>query len=79
MTRDENYVEHALQVGEGLAGLTLEQLGFEPRPEDLTDDQRSYLDADELEWANSITPERRDRACSRQSSWPAPYGRPPPS
>lgn len=62
MTGDENYVEHALQVGEGLAGLTLEQLGFEPRPEDLTEDQRSYLDADELEWAGSITPERRDRS-----------------
>lgn len=62
MTGDENYVEHALQVGEGLAGLTLEQLGFEPRAEDLTEDQRSYLDADELEWAGSITPERRDRS-----------------
>ncbi|MDJ0358463.1 hypothetical protein, partial [Paenarthrobacter sp. PH39-S1] len=35
MTRDENYVEHALHVGEGLTGLSLEQLGFEPRLEDL--------------------------------------------
>lgn len=26
MTRDENYVEHALHVGEGLTGLSLQQL-----------------------------------------------------
>lgn len=62
MTGEENYVEHALQVGAGLRGLTLEQLGFEPRLEDLTEDQRSRLDADDLEWAASITPERRDRS-----------------
>ncbi|MDQ0819182.1 hypothetical protein QFZ79_001737 [Arthrobacter sp. V4I6] len=51
-----------LQVGEGLTGLTLKQLGFEPRLDDLTEDQRSRLDADDLEWAGSITPERRDRS-----------------
>jgi hypothetical protein len=62
MTGDENFVEHALQVGEGLKGLSLEQLGFEPRLEDLTEDQRSRLDADELEWAGSINPDRRDRS-----------------
>ena len=62
MTGEENYVEHALQVGAGLRGLTLEQLGFEPRLEDLTEDQRSRLDPDDLEWAASITPERRDRS-----------------
>ncbi|WP_051423486.1 hypothetical protein [Arthrobacter sp. MA-N2] len=62
MTGEENYVEHALQVGAGLRGLTLEQLGFEPRLEDLTEDQRCRLDADDLEWAGSITPERRDRS-----------------
>lgn len=43
-------------------GLTLEQLGFEPRLEDLTQDQQSRLDADDLEWAGSITPARRDRS-----------------
>ena len=62
MTGEENYVEHALQVGEGLKGLTLEQLGFQPGLEDLTGDQRSRLDAEELEWAGSITPERRERS-----------------
>jgi hypothetical protein len=36
MTGDENYIEHALHVGEDLTGLTLEQLGFEPRLEDMT-------------------------------------------
>lgn len=62
MTGEENYVEHALQVGEGLKGLTLEQLGFEPRLEDLTQDQRSRLEADDLEWAGLITSARRDRS-----------------
>jgi hypothetical protein len=62
MTGEESYVEHALQVGAGLRGLTLEQLGFEPRLEDLTEDQGRRLDADDLEWAASITPERRDRS-----------------
>ena len=62
MTGEENYVEHALQVGEGLTGLTLEQLGFEPRLEDLTEDQRSRMDPEYLEWAGSITPARRDRS-----------------
>jgi hypothetical protein len=62
MTREENYIEHALHVGEELTGLSLEQLGFEPRLEDLTEDQRNRLDADDLEWINSITAERRDRS-----------------
>ena len=62
MTRDENYVEHVLEVGQELTGLSLEQLGFEPRLEDLTEDQRSRLDAEELEWAGLITTERRDRS-----------------
>ena len=44
MTREESYVEHILQAGEGLAGLTLEQLGFEPRLEDLTTEQRTFWD-----------------------------------
>jgi hypothetical protein len=43
MAREENYIEHALHVGEGLTGLSLEQLGFEPRIEDLTEDQRNRL------------------------------------
>ena len=79
MTGEENYVEHALQVGEGLTGLTLEQLGFEPRLEDLTQDQRSRLDADDLAWSGSITPARRDRSLFQAKLLAAPYGRPPPS
>jgi hypothetical protein len=30
--------------------------------EHLTEDQRNRLDADDLEWMDSITPERRDRS-----------------
>jgi hypothetical protein len=62
MAREENYIEHALHVGEELTGLTLEQLGFEPRLEDLTEDQRSRLDPDDLELVDSITSERRDKS-----------------
>lgn len=62
MTSEEDYVEHALRVGEGLTGLSLEQLGFEARPEDLAAEQRDSLGPDDLEWMNSITPERRDRS-----------------
>ena len=62
MTREENYVEHVLLAGEGLTGLSLEQLGFEPRLEDLTGEQRNFLGPDDLEWMGQITPERRDRS-----------------
>ena len=62
MSGEENYIEHALHVGEELTGLSLEQLGFEPRLEDLTQDQRSLLDAEDLEWISSITPEQRDES-----------------
>lgn len=62
MTGEENYIEHALHVGKELTGLSLEQLGFEPRLEDLTEDQRNRLDADDLEWISSITPEQRDQS-----------------
>ncbi|WP_041652426.1 hypothetical protein [Pseudarthrobacter phenanthrenivorans] len=62
MSQEENYMEHLLQVGEGLAGLSLEQLGFEPRLEDLTAEQRSMLGPDDVEWMESITQERRDRS-----------------
>lgn len=61
MTGDENYIEHALHVGEELTGLNLQQLGFEPRLEDLTEDERNRLEADDLEWISSIRPERHDR------------------
>lgn len=49
MSQEENYVEDLLQVGEGLAGLSLEQLGFEPRLEDLTAEHRSMLGPYDLE------------------------------
>ena len=79
MTGEENYVEHALEVGEALTGLTLEQLGFEPRLEDL---RRISGAAWTLMTSNGRAQSPRGGAtgaCSRQSSWPAPYGRPPPS
>ncbi|MGP4033677.1 hypothetical protein [Pseudarthrobacter sp. 1C304] len=62
MTGEENYIEHALIVGKELTGLSLEQLGFEPRLEDLDEHQRNRLDADDLERMSSITPARRDQS-----------------
>jgi hypothetical protein len=62
MTSEEDYVEHALRIGEELTGLSLEQLGFEPRLEDLKAEQRSLLGPDDIEWMKSITPERRERS-----------------
>lgn len=60
--REENYIEHALHVGHGLTGLSLQQLGFEPRMEDLTSAEGNQLGVDDLEWMASITPERRDKS-----------------
>ncbi|QDG88129.1 hypothetical protein [Pseudarthrobacter sp. NIBRBAC000502770] len=62
MSHEDNYVQRALEVGERLTGLSLEQLGFEPRLEDLTAEQRSLLCPDDIEWMDSITPEVRDRS-----------------
>lgn len=44
--------ERAYRSGPGAVRL-------EPRPEDLTEDQRSHMSADELDWMSSITPENR--------------------
>lgn len=65
MTSEDDYAKHILQAGEGLGGLSLEQLGFEPRLEDLTAEQRSLLGTDDIEWMESITPEHRDRSLSQ--------------
>lgn len=62
MSHEDNYVERSLWVGERLTGLSLEQLGFEPRLEDLTAEQRSLLCPVDIEWMDSITPEVRDRS-----------------
>jgi hypothetical protein len=58
----EDYVEYLVQSGQDLNGLTLEQLGYRPRPEDLGDDERHALEAWDLEWMESVTPEQRDRS-----------------
>ena len=62
MTHEDNYVERALRLGEGLTGLSLERLGFEPRLEDVEAEQRSLFGPDDIEWMDSITPEVRDRS-----------------
>ncbi len=56
----ETYVEHLMHVGEELTGISLEQLGFEPRPEDLSADGRNDLEDGDLDWMESVTPEQRD-------------------
>lgn len=58
----ENYVEYLIHVGEELTGISLEQLGYKPRPEDLSDDERNDLESWDLEWMESVTPEQRDKS-----------------
>lgn len=58
----ETYVEHLMDVSEELTGISLEQLGFEPRPEDLSADELNDLEAGDLDWMESVTPEQRDRS-----------------
>jgi hypothetical protein len=58
----EDYVEYLIQSGQELNGLSLEQLGYQPRPEDLGADERHALEAEDLEWMESVTPEQRDRS-----------------
>src|ERR671927_943110 len=59
----ENYVEYLIQAGDGLTGLTLEQLGYKPRlEEDLTPRERHELETGDAEWMASVGPEQRDRS-----------------
>lgn len=58
----EDYVEYLVQSSQELNGLTLKQLGYRPRPEDLGDDERHALEAWDLEWMESVTPEQRDKS-----------------
>lgn len=58
----EDYVEYLIQIGQELNGLTLDQLGYEPRPEDLGADERHALEAEVVEWMESATPEQRDKS-----------------
>jgi hypothetical protein len=58
----EDYVEYLIQSGQELNGLSLEQLGYEPWPEDFSVDERHLLAARDLEWMESVTPEQRDRS-----------------
>jgi hypothetical protein len=51
-----------LHIGEELNGLSLEQLGYKPRPEDLSDDDRNALETGDLEWTESVNPEHRDKS-----------------
>jgi hypothetical protein len=58
----EDYVEYLIQMGRELNGLSLEQLGYQPRLGDLGTDERHALETEDLEWMESVTPEQRDRS-----------------
>jgi hypothetical protein len=63
MTREhENYAEYLIHIGEELNGISLEQLGHKPRPDDLSDEERNALETVDLEWMKSVTPEQRDKS-----------------
>ncbi|WP_395405426.1 hypothetical protein ACHMXB_21540 (plasmid) [Arthrobacter sp. UC242_113] len=58
----EDYVEYLIQSGRELNDLSLEQLGYRPRPEDLGTDDRHALEAEDRQWMESVTPEQRDKS-----------------
>lgn len=58
----ENYAEYLIHVGEELTGISLEQLGYKPRPEDLSAAERDELETWDLDWMESVAPEQRDKS-----------------
>lgn len=55
----EKEIHQLLEDGSRLSGLSLEDLGYLPDPEDLTEDERSAMDLEDLEWLLSVTPDQR--------------------
>jgi hypothetical protein len=58
----ENYVEYLIHVREELTGISLEQLGCRPRPEDLSNAERNGLETWDLDRMEPVTPEQRDKS-----------------
>ena len=58
----EDCVEYAVRAGAEMTGISLEQLGYSPRPEDLSAAERNGLETWDLDWVETVTPEPRDKS-----------------
>lgn len=55
----EKEIHQLLEDGSRLTGLSLEDLGYLPDPEDLAEEERDAMDLEDLEWLLSITSTQR--------------------
>lgn len=55
----EQEIHQLVEDGAGLTGLSMEDLGYIPDPEDLTQDERDAMEPEDLEWLQSVSPDRR--------------------
>jgi hypothetical protein len=59
---DDDITEDLLAEADRLTGLSLELLGLDPHPEDMTPEQRLQFDPEDLEEMAAVSPEERRKA-----------------
>ena len=59
---DDDITEDLLAEADRLTGLSLELLGLDPHPEDMTPEQRLQFDPEDLEEMAAVSPEERQKA-----------------
>lgn len=59
---DEDMMAKFLEDAERLQGLTLEQLGYLPHPDEMPEEDRAGLDAEDLEYYSSLPADERRRS-----------------
>jgi hypothetical protein len=59
---DDDITDELLADAEKLTGLSLELLGLDPHPDDMTAEQRLQFDPDDLEEMASVAPDERQRS-----------------
>lgn len=62
---DDDITEELLADAEKLTGLSLELLGLDPHPDDMTPEQRLQFDPDDLDEMAAVSPEDRQQAVSQ--------------
>ena len=62
---DDDITEELLADAEKLTGLSLELLGLDPHPDDMTPEQRLQFDPEDLEEMAAVSPEGRRKAVSQ--------------
>jgi hypothetical protein len=59
---DDDITEELLADAEKLTGLSLELLGLDPHPDDMTAEQRLQFEPEDLEEMAAVTPEEREKS-----------------